>query len=69
MNRNTKNVIRVIVLAGLFAWPAVETYRYFVASENLMASEKVLSQVQTKLAQAKARHQSTVIPVSNQTGK
>jgi hypothetical protein len=69
MNRNRKNLIRVLVLAAIFAYPAVETYRYFVATENLAASEQMLSQVETKLAQVKAKHQPTVIPVSHQIGK
>ncbi len=65
MNQNKKNLIRLLVAAAIFAWPGVETYRYFVATQQLADSEALLTKVNTQVAQAKARHQPTVMPVSN----
>jgi hypothetical protein len=45
---NKKNCIRVIVLAGILAWPAVEGYRLHVAKQELAKSE----QLQKKVAMA-----------------
>jgi hypothetical protein len=69
MNPKKKNLIRVVVAVALFAWPGVETYRYFLATQNLAATEQLLGQVQTQLAQAKARQQPAVTPVSNNLDK
>ncbi len=53
----TKNWIRVAVLAAIFAWPTVETYRYFAATRELAESQRVEQQVSLRLAQAKAATQ------------
>lgn len=42
----TKNLIRTAVLAALFAWPGIETYRYFVAQQQLTASEQLRTTVE-----------------------
>jgi hypothetical protein len=42
---NKKNWIRLIVLAGILAWPAVEGYRLHVAKKQLAASEQLQKKV------------------------
>lgn len=65
MNRRNKNLVRVLVLAAIFAWPGVETYRYFTATQCLAASEQLLVQVNHQLAQARAKQDSGVMPASH----
>lgn len=69
MKTNTKNLIRVLAAVAIFAYPGVETYRYFLANQELAKSEQLLAQVETQLAKAKATHQPDVMPVSHQIGK
>ncbi len=52
----TKNWIRTAVVAGLIAWPALETYRYYVAKNELSASVELNRDVTEKLTLAKLRH-------------
>ena len=48
-----KNIIRVLVLAGIFAWPAIETYRLRVARQQVVEAKALENSVQQKLAQLK----------------
>jgi hypothetical protein len=50
---STKNFIRIIVVAALLAWPGVETYRWWVARQQLTASVALQERVAVKLAQMK----------------
>ncbi len=61
-----KNVIRVLVLAAIFAWPAIETYHYYAATQAVVESEKRLALVNQKLAQVKSQHASPVMKASLQ---
>lgn len=51
----TRTSIRVLVLAAIFAWPAVETYRTWQAHQQLAASTKVEQKVTVRLADARAK--------------
>jgi hypothetical protein len=53
---NTKNWIRIGVLTALLAWPAVESYRLYVAQQQLEASLKLQSQVNGRLQIARLNH-------------
>jgi hypothetical protein len=53
---NTKNWIRIGVLTGLLAWPAVESYRLYVAQRQLEASLQLQSQVNGRLQIARLNH-------------
>ena len=53
---STKNWIRVSVVAGLLAWPGVETYRYCVAIGQREAALQRQERVAVLFAQAKAAH-------------
>ncbi len=59
-----KNLIRVLVLAAIFAWPAIETYNYYAATQAVVESEQRLALVNQKLAQVRSRQPSPVVPVS-----
>ena len=51
-----KNCIRVLVLAGILAWPAVEGYRLQVAKQQLAASEQLNKNVQMAAQAAKLKY-------------
>jgi regulatory protein YycH of two-component signal transduction system YycFG len=53
---NKKNLVRTVVLLGLVAWPAVESYRLWEARQDLASRQKVESKVTTRLAMAKAKN-------------
>ena len=53
---NKKNLVRTVVLLGLVAWPAVESYRLWEAQQDLASRIKVESKVTTRLAMAKAKN-------------
>ncbi len=59
----TQNFIRILVVAVLFAWPGVETYRYYVAKQQLAANLQQQKVVQIELARLK-NAQVAVQPVS-----
>ena len=59
----TQNFIRILVVAVLFAWPGVETYRYYVAKQQLATNLKQQKVVQIELARLK-NAQVGVQPVS-----
>ena len=48
-----KNIIRVLVLAGIIAWPAIEAYRLHVARQQVVVAQALERSVQHKLAQLK----------------
>jgi hypothetical protein len=50
----TKNWIRLVVASALLAWPGVETYRYYVATQQLAAATQLQESVTMKVAQLKA---------------
>jgi hypothetical protein len=67
-----KNTIRVVVLAGLLAWPGVEYYRYAVAKQQLAASAELNQSVTDRLAAQQQlrsplsdKELNPVIPASN----
>jgi hypothetical protein len=53
---NKKNWIRMAVLTGLFAWPAVEGYRLHVAKKQLAQSEQLQKKVMMASEAAKLRY-------------
>jgi hypothetical protein len=48
-----KNIIRVLVLVGIFAWPAIEAHRLRVARQQVVEAQALERSVQQKLAQLK----------------
>ncbi|MCI0746644.1 MAG: hypothetical protein L0Y58_14685 [Verrucomicrobia subdivision 3 bacterium] len=53
---NKKNCIRVVVLAGILAWPGVEAYRLHVAKKQLAQSQQQFKKVQMAAEAAKLRY-------------
>lgn len=51
----TKTIIRVVVFAAIFAWPAVESYRYYVARQQLADSQEREKKVTQQVASLKAK--------------
>ena len=51
-----KNIIRVAVLAGILAWPAVEGYRLHGAKKQLAESEQLQKHVQMAADAAKLKY-------------
>ena len=49
-----KNIIRVLVLAGIFAWPVVELHRLRIARQQVVEAQALERAVQQKLAQLKS---------------
>jgi len=49
-----KTLIRILVLAALFAWPGVEVYKLAVAKRELAASAERLNAVSLKYASLKS---------------
>lgn len=56
MNTQSKTLIRALVLAGLLAWPGVETFRLITTQQKAAAAEELQRDVQTKLALARSKH-------------
>ena len=48
-----KNLIRAIVWAAILAWPAVETYKWYSAEQDLTARRQVEAKVLHRLAAAR----------------
>lgn len=71
MSTTTKNYIRALVVAGLIAWPGYETYRLWVAQQQLITAMEQHERIELKLAQTKetqvAKQESpdSLTPVSN----
>jgi len=60
----SRNIIRVVVLAAIFAWPGVETYRYIRVTREVAASEQRLAAVSQAWAQARAQQKPDVMNTS-----
>lgn len=56
MNSKTKFWIRVVVLAALLAWPAVETWRLLDTRQKLEEAKALQQKVQTQYEAARAKH-------------
>ena len=61
----SKNCIRVAILAAVVAWPSVETYRLYVAKQELADSQKLEQSVSARYAQLKSTTQVAVRPAKN----
>jgi len=59
---SNKNLVRAVVLAALFAWPAVETYRLYAARLDLASRKTLESKVTQRLAMAKQKTQVAQAP-------
>ena len=51
-----KNIVRIAVLAGILAWPAVEGYQLHVAKKQLAESEQLQKHVQMASDAAKLKY-------------
>jgi regulatory protein YycH of two-component signal transduction system YycFG len=51
----SKMCVRAVVLAAIFAWPAVLSYQVWEAHQQLAASTKVEQKVTLRLADARAK--------------
>ena len=51
-----KNIVRIAVLAGILAWPAVEGYRLHAAKKQLAESEQLQKRVQMASESAKLKY-------------
>lgn len=49
----SKLMIRLVVLAAIFAWPLVESYRLWETRQQLAASTRVERKVSLRLADAR----------------
>ena len=56
MNTQTKTLVRAVALAGLLAWPGVETFRLISTQQKAAAAEELQRSVQAKLDVARAKH-------------
>jgi hypothetical protein len=56
MNSTTKIWIRVIVFAGILAWPAIETYRLWDTTQKLTEAQALERSVRVKLEAARAKN-------------
>jgi hypothetical protein len=50
-----KAFVRILVFAAIFAWPAIESYRYYVARQQLASSEQLYASVNERVAQVRAK--------------
>ncbi len=60
MNTQSKTFVRALVLAGLIAWPAVETFRLVTTQQQLTQAEALQRTVETKLASLRAKQTQVV---------
>jgi predicted negative regulator of RcsB-dependent stress response len=56
MNTKTKFWIRVLVVAGIVAWPSVETYRLWATNQKLVEAQVLQKTVQAKVDSVRAKH-------------
>ncbi len=56
MNTKNKIWIRVIVIVGIFAWPATESYRLYLTTQKMAAAQALERSVRAKLEAARAKH-------------
>lgn len=52
----TKFWIRLVVFTALLAWPGVETYRFWVSTQELAKAQALERSVTAKLQAARAKH-------------
>ena len=52
-----KNLIRTLVWTAIFAWPAVETYRWYQAEQDLAERQSIENKVMHRLAMSKQKVQ------------
>ncbi len=60
-----KTWIRAVVYSAILAWPAVETYRWYQAHQQLAASTELERKVSTRLASSKAKATTQVASQKN----
>jgi hypothetical protein len=56
MSIKTKIWIRSIVIAGILAWPGVESFRLWDTAQKLAGAQALERSVKVKLEAARARH-------------
>lgn len=56
MSSQTKNCIRVAVIAGVLAWPVFETYRLWVTTQQMQQALALERTVRAKLEATRAKH-------------
>ena len=56
MNSTAKIWIRVIVIAGILAWPGIETYRLLETNQKLVEAQTLERSVRVKLEAARAKN-------------
>lgn len=56
MNSTAKIWIRVVVIAGILAWPGIETYRLWTTTQKLTEAQALERSVRVKLEAARARN-------------
>lgn len=55
MNSTAKIWIRVVVIAGILAWPGIETYRLWITTQKLTEAQALERSVRVKLEAARAK--------------
>jgi hypothetical protein len=55
MSKNFKVGIRVIVIAGLVAWPTVESYRLWQTAQKMQEAQALERKVSAKLDATRAK--------------
>ena len=53
---STKNLVRTVVIFGVLAWPAVESYRLWSTTQQLHQAQALERSVTAKLDAARTRH-------------
>lgn len=56
MNTKTKFLVRLVVLAAVLAWPAVETWRLLDTKQKLVEAQALNRTVQAKYEASRAKH-------------
>lgn len=65
MSIKTKVWIRVVVFAGILAWPGVETYRLVVTTQKMEEAFALERSVRGKLEAARAKHTQVAVTPAN----
>ena len=56
MNSTAKIWIRVVVIAGILAWPGIETYRLLDTNQKLVEAQALERSVRVKLEAARTKN-------------
>ena len=56
MSIKTKIWIRAVVIAGVLAWPGIETYRLWATTQKMAKAEALERSIRVKLEAARAKH-------------